>query len=179
MSWNSAAPVGGISILTNFDLAFHPINLQFDVSVGHKIQNYMFPKDRSSRYHTAIETVDTATDNERKSPDSPDARISTYSHADTDFSFSSRQSMDERPGRQLLRAPAPLASRSSSHSDLGRGSRDDIPRLRRARSNHALDAPAKQDGATNGVVAKGNEGVAEMRARSAENRTFISARIQA
>jgi hypothetical protein len=161
-------------------MAFHPINLQFDVSVGHKIQNYMFPKDRSSRYHAAIESVDAATDNERKSPDSPDGRASTHSHTDPDLSISSRQSLDERPGRQLLRAPPSAISRSSSHSDLARASRDDVPRLRRTRSNHALDDPAKQNGAPNGVVVKpkSDDGVAEMRARSAENRTFVSARIQ-
>lgn len=140
----------------------------------------MFPKDRSARYHNTIENGDAATDTERKSPDSPDGRNSTHSHTELDVSISSRVSMDERVGRQLLRAPGPSLSRSSSHSDLGRGSRDDVPRLRRSRSNHALDVPTKQNGAVNGAVVKpkADDGVAEMRARSAENRTFVSAKIQ-
>ena len=165
--------MGGISILRNFDFSFHPINAQFDASVGHKLQTYIFPKDRSSRYHTTSpEPGETESDNIRKSLDSPDSQST--------FDVPSRSSLDERSGRSLLRPPRP-SSRSSSHSDIGRGEQE-APRLRRARSNHNLEAPTRHE-ATNGAVIKAkpkvSEGVAEMRARSAENRTFVAACINA
>jgi hypothetical protein len=172
--WNTAAPVAGISIVTNFDLSFHPINVQFDVSVGHKIQTYIFPKDRSSRYHSSPESGDT--DGDRRSPDSPDAGTSTHSHTDVDGMIPGHSPLDERQGRTLLKAPTSL-SRSSSHSDLGRAATEDMHRLRRTRSNQNLDIPGRHS--ESGVVAKPriNDGVAEMRARSAEFRTFIAAKI--
>ncbi|KAG9055730.1 hypothetical protein FS842_001402 [Serendipita sp. 407] len=169
--WTTAAPVGGISILTNFDFSFHPINAQFDASVGHKLQTYIFPKDKSSRYHNSQSVMDTESDL-RKSPDTPDSH--------TTFDVPSRSSLDERSSRTLLRAPRPV-SRSSSHSDLGRGDHDG-PRLRRTHSNHNLDAPSHQEAASSVALTKTSkgqisDGVAEMRARSAENRTFVAARI--
>ncbi|CAG7848535.1 UPF0648 protein C3H5.09c [Serendipita indica DSM 11827] len=170
--WKTEAPVGGISILRNFDFSFHPINAQFDASVGHKLQTYIFPKDRSARYHsTSPELADTESDT-RKSPDSPDSQST--------FDVPSRNSLDERSSRSLLRPPRP-SSRSSSHSDIGRGERD-APRLRRARSNQNLEVPGRQEAASGAMTkgkAKVSEGVAEMRARSAENRTFVAACINA
>ncbi|KAG8810244.1 hypothetical protein FRC17_003017 [Serendipita sp. 399] len=165
--WTTAAPVGGISILTNFDFSFHPINAQFDASVGHKLQTYIFPKDKSSRYHN-LPSRDTESDL-KKSPDTPDSQ--------TTFDVPSRSSLDERASRSLLRAPQP-GSRSSSHSDIGRGDHDG-PRLRRTRSNQNLDAPSRHETGVPVKASKGHisDGVAEMRARSAENRTFVAARI--
>ena len=91
----------------------------------------------------------------------------------------SRKSLDERPGRGMLKAPRVSLSRSSSHSDLGRAAHEDGQRLRRVSSNRALGGHGKQQPRSNGTVVKAklNDGVAEMRARSAENRTFVSARI--
>jgi hypothetical protein len=91
----------------------------------------------------------------------------------------SRKSLDERPGRGMLKAPKVSLSRSSSHSDLGRAAQEDGQRLRRVSSNRALGGHGKQQLGSNGTVIKPklNDGVAEMRARSAENRTFVSARI--
>jgi hypothetical protein len=172
--WNTAAPVGGISILTNFDLSFHPINLQFDASVGHKIQGYIFPKDRSLRYHMSPEELEHG----RKSPDTPDALITFHSQMEAEAVASGRSSFDER-GRTMLKPSGTTPSRSSSHSDLGRGDQEDAPRLRRARSSHALDLSLRQQGAAGKTVEKQkvHDSLAEMRARSAENRTFVSARI--
>ncbi|PVG00036.1 hypothetical protein CPB86DRAFT_872242 [Serendipita vermifera] len=170
--WNTAAPVGGISILTNFDLSFHPINVQFDASVGHKIQSYIFPKDRSLRYHSSPEELEHG----RKSPDTPDALVTFHSQMEAESIVPGRSSFDER-GRTLLK-PSGTTSRSSSHSDLGRG-QEDAPRLRRARSSHALDLPSRQQGIPGKAVEKQkvHDNLAEMRARSAENRTFVAARI--
>lgn len=81
----------------------------------------------------------------------------------------------------MLKAPKVSLSRSSSHSDLGRAANEDRLQLRRVPSHGGLGSSSKQPAGSNGVVVKPklNDGVAEMRARSAENRTFVSARINA
>jgi len=115
-------------------------------------------------------------DSDRRSPDSPNASTLTHDHTDVDGMILGPGSPDERQGRTLLKTPASL-SRSSSHSDLGRAATEDMPRLRRTRSNQNLDIPGRHS--ESGVIAKPkvHDGVAEMRARSAEFRTFIAAKI--
>jgi hypothetical protein len=141
--------------------------------VGHKIQSYIFPKDRSLRYHMSPEELEHG----RKSPDTPDALMTFHSQMEAEAIAPGRSSFDER-GR-TLKPSGTTASRSSSHSDLGRGDQEDAPRLRRARSSHALDLPLRQQGTAVKTVEKQkvHDSLAEMRARSAENRTFVSARI--
>lgn len=99
-----------------------------------------------------------------------------HTHSEMEITMAGRSSLDERPGRPLLKAPTSL-SRSSSHSDLGRAATEDMPRLRRARSNQNLDIPGRHSESGAVVKHKVNDGVAEMRARSAEFRTFIAAKI--
>ncbi|KAK4703534.1 hypothetical protein P7C70_g2687, partial [Phenoliferia sp. Uapishka_3] len=46
--WNSLAPVGGISIVEQFELHLHPIRLQLEHRVGRKILDYVFAQRKHS-----------------------------------------------------------------------------------------------------------------------------------
>ena len=46
--WNSLAPVGGISIVEQFELHLHPVRLQLEHRVGRNILNYIFSQRKTA-----------------------------------------------------------------------------------------------------------------------------------
>ena len=156
--WKTMPPVGGISILDDFKLRFHPLRIQIDASVGQKIQDYLFPKDRRNRFHS-VEAL------------SPEGRQSE-----------SPESPSPPGGSSQLAAtflkPRALVARSASHTDL-RAAVESTPgpRLHRTRSTDALHSDYG-NGFTEVDRISLDHTVAEMRARSSENRTFVHANIR-
>jgi hypothetical protein len=160
--WKTMPPVGGISILDDFKLRFHPLRIQIDASVGQKIQDYLFPKDRRNRFHS-VETLNP----EGRQPESPES-LESPSHPS-----GSSQSAATR-----LKPRVPVA-RSASHTDLRRAAVESTPspRLHRTRSTNALQINRK-NGFTEADRISLDHTLAEMRARSSENRTFVHANIR-
>lgn len=153
-------PVGGISILEDFKLRFHPLRIQIDASVGQKIQDYLLPKDRRNRFHS----VDTLSP-EGRQPESPESP--------------SHPNGPSQSAATFLK-PRTLVARSASHTDLRaraavESTRD--RRLHRTRSTDALHSSQGNDftGADRFSL---DHTLAEMRARSSENRTFVHANIR-
>lgn len=149
-------PVGGISILDDFKLRFHPLRIQIDASVGQKIQDYLFPKDRRNRFHS-VETLSP----EGQRPESP-GRPNGPSQSTTTFL-----------------KPRRLVARSASHTDLRRAAVENTPgpRLHRTRSTNALHSD-RGNGFTEVDRISLDHTLAEMRARSSEYRTFVHANIR-
>src|SRR5258708_2761185 len=118
--WKTMPPVGGISILDDFKLRFHPLRIQVDASVGQKIQDYILPKDRRNRFHL-VESLRL----ESRQPDSPDSP----DHLNDSSQFAA-----------TFLKPRTLLTRSASHTDLRRAAAESTPgpRLHRTRSTNAL-----------------------------------------
>ena len=157
--WKTMPPVGGISILDDFKLRFHPLRIQIDASVGQKIQDYLFPKDRRNRFHS-VETLDP----EGPHPESPESPI--------------HPNGSSQSAATLLK-PRALVARSASHTDLRRAAVESTPgpRLHRTRSTNALHSN-RGNGFTEADKISLDHTLAEMRARSSENRTFVHANIR-
>ena len=157
--WKTMTPVGGISILEDFKLRFHPLRIQIDASVGQKIQDYLFPKDRRNRFHS-VETLAPEGRNS-ESPDSP-------SHPNGSSQFAA-----------TFLTPRVRIARSASHTDLRRAAVEITPgpRLHRTRSTNALHGN-RGNGFTEADRISLDHTLAEMRARSSENRTFVHANIR-
>lgn len=151
-------PVGGISILDDFKLRFHPLRIQIDASVGQKTQDYLFPKDRRNRFHS-VEAL-SPEDRQSESPESPSPPGGSSQLAAT------------------FLKPRALVARSASHTDL-RAAVESTPgpRLHRTRSTDALHSD-HGNGFTEADRISLDHTVAEMRARSSENRTFVHANIR-
>jgi Golgi-body localisation protein domain len=157
--WKTMPPVGGISILDDFKLRFHPLRIQIDASVGQKIQDYLFPKDRRNRFHS-VETLNP----EGQQPESPDSPPGQP--------YGSSQSTS------ISLKPRMLVPRSASHTDL-RATVESTPgpRLYRTRSTNALHNNRGNDFTEADRISLDHT-LAEMRARSSENRTFVHANIR-
>ena len=157
--WKTMPPVGGISILEDFKLRFHPLRIQIDASVGQKIQDYLFPKDRRNRFHS-VETLSP----EGRQPESPDSAGHPNGSSQSAATFLK---------------PRALGARSASHTDLRRAAVESAPgpRLHRTRSTNALHSN-RENGFTEADRVSLDHTLAEMRARSSENRTFVHANIR-
>ena len=156
--WKTMPPVGGISILEDFKMRFHPLRIQIDASVGQKIQDYLLPKDRRNRFHS----VDTLSP-EGRQPESPESP--------------SHPNGSSQSAATLLK-PRALVARSASHTDL-RAAVESTQgrRLHRARSTDALHS-SQGNGFAEADRFSLDHTLAEMRARSSENRTFVHANIR-
>jgi hypothetical protein len=157
--WKTMPPVGGISILDDFKLRFHPLRIQIDASVGQKIQDYLFPKDRRNRFHS-VETLSP----EGQRPESPES----LGHPNGSPQFATALSKSRA-----------LIARSASHTDLQRAAVEGTPgpRLHRTKSTNALH-PIRGNGFAEADRISLDHTLAEMRARSSENRTFVHANIR-
>lgn len=157
--WNSLAPVGGISIVEQFELHLHPVRLQLEHRVGKKILDYLFSQRRKSVEEESSNT----------SPKKPTRGTAPYSGNGRNksveslvpsimngnghpVSFDDHSSLFPPSGRSSASLLAP-----SSTSVNG-----DSMRLRRSPSTEVLVA-----GQMEGLDA------AEMRSRAAINRTFV------
>lgn len=143
--WNALAPVGGISIVEQFELHLHPIRLQLEHRVGRQILDYIFSQRRSK----PVDEEDDSTGS-----DTPPAKPS-------------RQSLSHlTPNRTASRSVESLAisktpNRSGQSSSAASINGDH--RLRRTTSKEVLAPPGLEEGLD----------ANEMRLRAALNRTFI------
>lgn len=165
--WNALAPVGGISIVEQFELHLHPIRLQLEHSIGLKIMDYIFSQRRNKA--VAIEDdPDKSAKSSRSSsllapPLSPSMNRSSESlslssrPASVRSGISSSFGAGTESGRGDSSALASFIS--SSTSLIGSGA----SRIRRANSSDILPTQ-HQEGALDAD---------EMRLRASLNRTFI------
>lgn len=143
--WNALAPVGGISIVEQFELHLHPIRLQLEHRVGRQILDYLFSQRRSKR----------------EADEPPTPRIEKKASRASLAPIRTSLSLLNRSSESLLlprngRASSVLASSSSSING-------DVARLRERNSSEALVPQDFEEGLD----------AAEMRARAALYRTFI------
>ncbi|TFK23245.1 hypothetical protein FA15DRAFT_705606 [Coprinopsis marcescibilis] len=69
--WTILPPVGGITIYENFELFFHPMRLQIDAKVGHRIMEYVWPARKERQSQVTAGTEASKTSPSRSSVDSP------------------------------------------------------------------------------------------------------------
>lgn len=177
VSWNALAPVGGISIVEQFELHLHPIRLQLEHGIGRKIMDYVFSQRR--RRNDLVEekgkSSSTTTASRLKSQlsipfplGSPQLNRSTES-----FGFGKRPSSTRSSSRSFVNgsgddASTPNSDRSSLavFSSASSIAGSDILRYQRGGSTAAVDSIVNQ---------RPEEGLDadEMRLRASLNRTFI------
>ena len=152
--WNALAPVGGISIVEQFELHLHPIRLQLEHSIGLKIMDYVFSQRRKQR-------VITASDKNTESKTLAVPLSPTMNRSQESLALSSRPPSTRSSNRSVFGDDdnKSLGSIiSSSTSLLGNGAR-----LRRGNSADILTSQHYEVGLD----------ADEMRLRASLNRTFI------
>lgn len=161
--WNALPPVGGISIVEQFEVHLHPIRLQLEHRVGRQILDYLFVQRRKQNG----EEQDDDQDKKAKKPltsSSPSLRPPSVIFPDNKSVESLSLRTNHRP-RSMLGAEdrnlTPNRSMTNLPSSASIGSSEH--RLRKVASTEVL-APAAQE---EGLDAD------EMRLRASLNKTFI------
>lgn len=161
--WNALPPVGGISIVEQFEVHLHPIRLQLEHRVGRQILDYLFVQRRQQNEEEQEE--------DDKKAKKPLTSSSSASLRPPSVIFPDNRSVESlslrnshRP-RSMLgaedRSLTPNRSMTNLPSSASIGSNDH--RLRKVASTEVL-APAAQE---EGLDAD------EMRLRASLNKTFI------
>lgn len=116
LQWDALAPVGGISIVEQFQIHLHPVRLQLEHRVGRQILNYIFSQRRKA---TDLPPREEAIKPSRPSlaPSSTNSSYSRYSQSNDSLPLSKNSSRTHLPEN---RSSAALTSSSASFSALGR-----------------------------------------------------------
>ena len=173
--WVVLPPVGGITIYERFELTLHPIRLQLDTRVGHKILEYVWPSRRNRQPR----------ENDNSGHALLDSNVVTSEPQA--LADPPRRSFSDSPARksedsQRLTTPSPRRLGSSrSFTDL-RNMRNDslqVPRLHRTRSTESLASPSLPSRSmtdsykTRVFTSRGDyDDATEMKARSSQ-KTFV------
>lgn len=161
--WNALPPVGGISIVEQFEVHLHPIRLQLEHRVGRQILDYLFVQRRQQQDED--DSPDESNKKEQASlTTSPQLRPPSVVYPDNK-SVESLIPRTHRPRSMLAgddRSFTPNRSTSNLHSSAASVASNEH-RLRKAASTEVL-APAAQE---EGLDAD------EMRQRASLNKTFI------
>ncbi|SCZ97917.1 BZ3500_MvSof-1268-A1-R1_Chr3-3g06455 [Microbotryum saponariae] len=169
--WNALPPVGGISIVEQFELHLHPIRLQLEHHVGRRIMDYVFSQRRKSdedggdnRDHSEAESdADSISSGSQKQAQrSLKSKLSNNSLRPPSIAVHSNHSVDSlqlRRQNELALNGSVSQLMSSSASSIHTGQRQlrhvsSMDVLSLATSEQVLDAE-------------------EMRARARLNRTFV------
>lgn len=160
--WNSLAPVGGISIVEQFEFHLHPVRLQLEHRIGRKILDYIFSQRKSDRAPEDSPPEIPAKQPARAWASSSLAPLgsSVMNKSSESLALSTRQGQNgsNRP-RSILEAPGRngLASGASSLTT------ESTSRLRKVASTEVLRPQGQEEGLD----------ADEMRRRASLNRTFI------
>ncbi|OCH92936.1 hypothetical protein OBBRIDRAFT_802282 [Obba rivulosa] len=136
--WIVLPPVGGITIYERFELTLHPLRLQLDTRVGHKIMEYVWP----SRKHRQ------PTENDNSGHALLDSNVMV--EEPQTIADPPRRSFSEAPARKSedshrLKAPSLRklgASRSFTDLRNMRNESLQVPRLHKTRSTESLVSPS-------------------------------------
>lgn len=168
--WNALPPVGGISIVEQFELHLHPIRLQLEHRVGRQILDYVFSQRRSSKRVEESSPVDpprSPTKSSRSSLVPPSVHGRTFNASAESLLLPTRKATSIRSSTNALSPSlySSVAPRSASvsTSSLLLPSNFDTAQLRHAASVDTLSTPSPEEGLDPD----------EMRRRAALNRTFI------
>ena len=169
--WHMLSPVGGISIVENFQVLLHPIRLQLEQRLGKEIQDYLFAERAKSKkkehvngMHASARGSSTSLQSMYQASQSSGGRR-LRGAASSDSLQAPRRSVDTHSlasddGSSLYLAPHTSSSQLSPHGN-GSGQRNSSLRQRSSSDSSAL------------VRADDNLDADEMRARSRVNRTFL------
>ena len=146
--WNALAPVGGISIVEQFELHLHPVRLQLEHRVGRQILDYVFSQRRSKPADEEDESTGSDTPSAKSGRHSLLSPLTPNKAANRSVE-SLAVNKDKTPTRSGQSSSA--ASINGDH------------RLRRTTSKEILAPPGVEEGLD----------ANEMRLRAALNRTFI------
>ncbi|SCV74731.1 BQ2448_7760 [Microbotryum intermedium] len=170
--WNALPPVGGISIVEQFELHLHPIRLQLEHHVGRRIMDYVFSQRRKSdedgsdsRDHSEADDDDAdsiGSGSKKQAQRSLKPKLSSNSLRPPSIAVHSNHSVDSLQLRRHNELPSNGSVSqltSSSASSIHTGQRQ----LRHVSSMEVLSL------ATSEQVLDAEE----MRARARLNRTFV------
>lgn len=147
--WNALAPVGGISIVEQFELHLHPIRLQLEHSIGLKIMDYVFSQRRKK------EAILPKQEKSLKSSRSSSLLVPL----NNSFNRSSESLSNSRPSSTRSSTPSIFEEDSPISSFVTSAS------SRSKRTNPDAILPI--------VTQEGGLNAEEMRLRASLNRTFI------
>ncbi|KAM0751839.1 hypothetical protein T439DRAFT_325030 [Meredithblackwellia eburnea MCA 4105] len=159
--WNSLAPVGGISIIEQFELHLHPVRLQIEHKIGQKFKDYVFENRKGENGKIA---------ESKSSPTLASLSSNGFNKSTESLSLSSRSvhsvPMTNRPRSMLGDSLATTPNRSTVALSSSASSQTDVSssRLRKVASTDALRSTE--------VVEEGLD-AEEMRNRASLYKTFM------
>ncbi|EMD40776.1 hypothetical protein CERSUDRAFT_111360 [Gelatoporia subvermispora B] len=176
--WVVLPPVGGITIYERFELTLHPMRLQLDTRVGHKILEYVWPSRKNRQ--------------PRESDNSGHALLDSNVMMDEPQTLAepARRSFSDAPTRKSedshrLTTPSPRRLGSSrSFNDL-RNMRNDslqVPKLHKTRSTESLASPSSPSRSMTdsykmrATASREYDDATEMKARSSQ-KTFVMVKV--
>ncbi|KAI5479861.1 hypothetical protein MNV49_002419 [Pseudohyphozyma bogoriensis] len=172
--WNSLAPVGGISIVEQFELHIHPVRLQLEHRVGRRILDYLFVQRRKGNGDDSSEKKRSATPTPKPSPSASTSSLSPLAasngrnrSAESLVPSVRHVHVAGRPLSYLGDDRSPLSTPNRSSTFLTPSSAsvngDSTRRLHKAPSTEVLTPQGQEEGLD----------AEEMRLRASLNRTFV------
>ncbi|CAO1616639.1 unnamed protein product [Sympodiomycopsis kandeliae] len=168
--WSELAPVGGISIVDQFELDLHPLKVQLEMKVGKMIMDYVFGSRRNREKE----------DNKRKAI--LDAQAKKSSPKSKSSPFARLTSSSKQNGQNGASTPDATSRRTSSSSDVrpprssrgmaseSSGQNLEPSRPASIRGEQGSDEDEREDSSP---LAMAKRNAAEMRKRASSNLTFV------
>lgn len=169
--WSELAPVGGISIVDQFELDLHPLKLQLEMRVGKMIMDYIFgsKRHREEEERKRKEVLDAhASNGQHKHKPSAFLRL-THANKSGDASAGGSEASSRRTSTSSEGRPS-KSSRSVATEGSGR-SKPEQSRPASIRGGHGSDEEDEGEDYSQLAIAQRN--AAQMRKRSSSNLTFV------
>lgn len=164
--WSVLAPVGGISIIDQFEFSLHPVKVQLEIKVGREIMDYVFGSARRKEKESEEK------EKKRKEEEAAAAVTRCPPYVET-------KKKKKNPFARLKGGNGGSGESSEDSKDLVKkngaksSSKSGTPDSRPSTPDHRKTAEPEGSDEENGQTAVSNKEAEEMRSRASANFTFV------